>query len=153
MASLKTLYTGIVEPHFPYCCSFMASAGATDISHLQKLQIRASTVKSLQIAALIPQADCLFRSWAGQPLKNSSGMNLDNGLQVYRCSMICLHNTCVTSSPDCQDAPPATSGTLRKSQQMGKNAFLSEELNYGIAVLLNVRKASSLNCFKKSIKG
>ena len=36
-ASLKTLYTGIVEPHFRCCGSFWCFAGSTDINQLQKL--------------------------------------------------------------------------------------------------------------------
>ena len=44
MASLKTLYTGIVEPHFRYCCSFWGCAGSTDINQLQKLQNRAARI-------------------------------------------------------------------------------------------------------------
>ena len=38
MESLKTLYTGIVAPHFRYCCSVWGCAGSTDINQLQKLQ-------------------------------------------------------------------------------------------------------------------
>ena len=30
--SLKTLYTGIVEPHFRYCCSVWGCAGSTEIN-------------------------------------------------------------------------------------------------------------------------
>ena len=41
IASLKTLYTGIVEAHFRYCCSVWGCAGSTDINQLQKLQNRA----------------------------------------------------------------------------------------------------------------
>ena len=41
-ASLKTLYTGIVEPHFRYCCSIWGCAGSTEINQLQKLQNRAA---------------------------------------------------------------------------------------------------------------
>ena len=44
LASLKTLYTGIVEPHFRYCCSVWGFAGSTDISQLQKLQNRAARI-------------------------------------------------------------------------------------------------------------
>ena len=44
MASLKTLYTGIVEPHFRYCCSAMHCAGSTEINQLQKLQNRAARI-------------------------------------------------------------------------------------------------------------
>ena len=39
-ASLKTLYTGIVEPHFRYCCSVWVCAGSTDTNQLQKLKNR-----------------------------------------------------------------------------------------------------------------
>ena len=28
--TLKTLYTGIVEPHFRYCCSVLGNCGATE---------------------------------------------------------------------------------------------------------------------------
>ena len=42
--SLKTLYTGIVEPHFRYCCSVWGCTGSTDITQLQKLQSRASRI-------------------------------------------------------------------------------------------------------------
>ena len=45
-ASLKirTLYTGIVEPHFRYCCSVWGCAGSTDTNQLQKLQNRAARI-------------------------------------------------------------------------------------------------------------
>ena len=39
--TLKTLYTGIVEPHFRYCCSVWGNCGASERNHLQKLQNRA----------------------------------------------------------------------------------------------------------------
>ena len=42
--TLKTLYTGIVEPHFRYCCSVWGCCGSTDINQLQKLQSRAARI-------------------------------------------------------------------------------------------------------------
>ena len=44
MAPLKTLYSGIVEPHFRYCCSVWGCCGTTDINQLQKLQNRAARI-------------------------------------------------------------------------------------------------------------
>ena len=44
MASLKTLYSSIVEPHFRYCCSVWGCCGTTDINQLQKLQNRAARI-------------------------------------------------------------------------------------------------------------
>ena len=71
--TLKTLYRGIVEPHFRYCCSVWGCAGSTELNQLQKLQNRAARIIT---AALIPQADHLSTSWAGRPLNNSSPVNL-----------------------------------------------------------------------------
>ena len=47
MASLKTLYSGIVEPHFPFSfssCSVWGCFGNTEINQLQKLQNRAARI-------------------------------------------------------------------------------------------------------------
>ena len=68
-------------------------------------------LESLQIAALMPQADHLLQSWAGRPLKSSLAMSLKQWSSSR--SMTWLHNTCVTSSQKTQHAPPATSRTLR----------------------------------------
>ena len=43
-ACLKTLYTGIVKPHFRYCCSAWGCAGSTNINQLQKLQNRVARI-------------------------------------------------------------------------------------------------------------
>ena len=42
--TLQTLYTGIVEPHFRYCCSVWGCAALTEINQLQKLQNRAARI-------------------------------------------------------------------------------------------------------------
>ena len=42
--TLRTLYTGIVEPHFRYCCSVWGCAGSTEIKQLQKLQNHAARI-------------------------------------------------------------------------------------------------------------
>ena len=38
--TLKTLYTGIIELHFCYCCLVWGCSGVTEINRLQKLQNR-----------------------------------------------------------------------------------------------------------------
>ena len=42
--TLKCLYNSIVDPHFRYWCPVWGVAGATEISHLQKLQNRAARI-------------------------------------------------------------------------------------------------------------
>ena len=44
IASLKTLYSSILEPHFRYCCSVWGCYSTTDIDQLQKLQNRAARI-------------------------------------------------------------------------------------------------------------
>ena len=42
--TMKTLYTGIVEPHFRCCCSAWGCCGKIDLNQLQKLQNRAARI-------------------------------------------------------------------------------------------------------------
>ena len=42
--TLKTLYKGIVEPHFRYCCSVWGCARLNELNQLQKLQSRAARI-------------------------------------------------------------------------------------------------------------
>ena len=42
--TLENLYTGIVEPHFRYCCSVWGCCGSREINQLQKLQNRAARI-------------------------------------------------------------------------------------------------------------
>ena len=80
LASLKTLYTGIVEPHFRYC--FLSGVVLDLQTSTSCKSCKIVLLESLQIAASIPQADHLLQSWAGRPLKSSLAMSLNNGLQV-----------------------------------------------------------------------
>ena len=41
---LKTLYTGIIEPHFCYCCLVWGCSGVTEMNQLQKLENRAARI-------------------------------------------------------------------------------------------------------------
>ena len=45
--TIKALYTGIVEPHFQYCCSVWGCAGSTEINQLQKLKHRAARILTI----------------------------------------------------------------------------------------------------------
>ena len=43
-SSLRSLYLGIVEPHFCYCCSLWGCSGSNALLQLQKLQNRAARI-------------------------------------------------------------------------------------------------------------
>ena len=106
--SLKTLYTGVVEPHFRYCCSVWGCAGSTEINQPQKLQNRSDRIIT-NSSFDTPSRPLIVE--LGWKMKNSLVMSLKQWSSSH--SMIWLRNTCAISSPETQHAPPATSGTLR----------------------------------------
>ena len=61
IASLKTLYSSIVEPHFRYCFSVWGCCGKTDIDQLEKLQNRAARIVTNS------SIDCPSRPLVGSP--------------------------------------------------------------------------------------
>ena len=44
LESLKNLYTGLVDPHFRYCCAVWGVCGLAEIQQLQKLQNHAAGI-------------------------------------------------------------------------------------------------------------
>ena len=91
MVSLKSLCSGIVEPHFRYCCSEKGCCGTTDINQLQKLQNRA--------ARIVTNSRFDFPS---RPLIGSLGRKtiheLVNEEWSTSLSMGLLHSTCAIFS-------------------------------------------------------
>ena len=67
--TLKTQYTGIVKPHFRYCCSVLGCDNSTELNQLQKLQTEPRGF--YQTAALAPLADFLLTGSAGRILTSS----------------------------------------------------------------------------------
>ena len=105
LASLKTLYTGIVEPHFRYCCSVWGCAGSTDISQLQKLQNRAARIFANSSFDNPSRPLIVELGWKtiGNESKTMVFKSLNDLAPQYLCNL--FTKTLL--------APPATSGTLR----------------------------------------
>ena len=64
--TLRTLYTGIIEPHFRYCCLVWGCTGVTEINQLQKLQNRAALIVTGS-SFETPLASRLVKHLAGGP--------------------------------------------------------------------------------------
>ena len=141
--TLRTMYTGIVEPHFPYCCSVWGCCGLTEISQLQKLQNRAARivtgsrfdkpglplVKRLgwkTIDELISSESniMVFKSLHGLPPQYMSNL-------FTKTSQLASRNL-RNSATDLR--------IPKKSQRMDRKASLLEVLNIGMASQLSVRK-------------
>ena len=134
--TLKSIYTGIVEPHFRHCCSVWGCACSTEINQLQKLQNRAARI--VTNSSLMPQGAHLLKVWVGRPFRSSFKMNLK--LWCLNHYMGWLRNPCVTFSQKAHSAPLTISVILRQilgflstKVQMAKNPFLIEAQSCGIA--------------------
>ena len=143
LASLKTLYTGIVEPHFRYCCSVWGCAGSTDINQLQKLQSRAARI--ITNSSFDTPSRPLIAELGWQTIEelidNESKMMVFRSLNdlafQYLFNLFTKNSAC--SSHDLRN----TETDLRlpkKKAANGQNAFRTEELKYGIAFLLSERQ-------------
>ena len=87
LESLKTLYLGIFEPYFRYCCSVWGCCGSTGINHLQKLQNRAARIVTSSIDA------------QSRPLINELGWKTIDEL-VNKESKVIVHGLQI-STPAC----------------------------------------------------
>ena len=72
--TLKSIYMGIVEPHFRYCCSIWGSASSTEINQLQKLQNHAARIvtKSSFDAPSSPLIEILGSKTVRELIQNES---------------------------------------------------------------------------------
>ena len=144
--SLQTLYKGVMEPHFRYCCSVWGCTSLTEINPLQKLQNRA--------ARIITNSG--FNA-PGRPLIKRMGLKIidelntceskNNGLKVpkstgptiplwpFHTKFAVLHTAFVIRGP--------TLAYQLEGHQMARDAF------HGLSA--ESKQAASLHSFKKTI--
>ena len=141
--TLKTIYTGIVEPHFRYCCSVWGCAGSTEINQLQKLQNRAARIvtNSSFDAPSSPLIKSLGWKTIQELIQNESQTMVFKSLHGWLC------NPCVSFSQKAHSAPLTVSvilrrilGFLSRKVQMAKNPFLIEAQSCGIASRPNLSR-------------
>ena len=80
IASLKTLYSSIVEPGFRNCCSVWGCCGKTDVDQLQKLQNRAAKV--VTNSSFDAPSRPLIRSFGWKTVREL--VDQDSRLMVYK---------------------------------------------------------------------
>ena len=147
MASLKTLYTGIVEPHFRYCCSVWGCAGSTDINKLQKLQNRA--------ARIITNSSFDTPS---RPLIAELGCKTIEEL-IGNETKTMVFKSLYDLAPKTQHAPPQSRKTEtdlrlpKKRSADGQKCFSFLGAKLWNSLPAESKTASSLGGFKKSIQG
>ena len=156
LASLKTLYTGIVEPHFRYCCSVWGCAGSTYIDQLQKLQNRAARIitNSSFDASSRPLIAKLGWQTIEELISNESKTmvfkSLNDLAPQYLCNLFTKNSAC--SSRNLRN----TETDLRlpkKRSANGQKCFSFRGAKIWNSLPAESKTASSLNSFKKLIKG
>ena len=152
--TLQTLYTGIVEPHFRYCCSVWGCAGLTEINQLQKLQNRAARIitnssfdapggpliegmgwKTIDELITCEPKTMVFKSLNELALEYLCGLFTRNSL----CSSYSLRNT-------------GTDLRLpKKRSSNGQRCFSHRDAKLWNGLSAESKQATSLYSFKKTI--
>ena len=152
--TLQTLYMGIVEPHFRYCCSVWGCAGFTDIKQLQKLQNRAARIitNSSFDAPSRPLIDSLGWKTIDELVSSESKImvfkSLNEMAPQYLCDLFIRNSTCSVKSL-------RSTGTdmrlpLRKST-IGQRCFSFRGAKLWNGLSAGSKQATSLYTFKTSI--
>ena len=151
--TLRTMYTGIVEPHFRYCCSVWGSCGVIEINQLQKLQNRA--------ARIVSSFDT-----PGQPLIKRLGWKTTDELvasESYVMFFISLHElapqcmcdlftkTSQLTSRNLRNTSTVLRVTKEKLRKWPKMFFSYRGAKSWNGVSAECKLASSLNRFKQRI--
>ena len=152
--TLENLYTGIVEPHFRYCCSVWGCCGSREINQLQKLQNRAARIvtNSSFDTPSRPLIERLGWGTIQQLISNESKTMVFKSLNELapqylsspfkrnsQCSTRCLRNT----ETDLR--------VPKKTTANGQKSFSFRGAKLWNSLSAESKLASSLNSFKKSI--
>ena len=155
-ASLKTVYTGIVEPHFRYCCSVWCCAGSSNINQLQKLQNRADRIitnSSFDTPSRSLIAELGWRTieeLIGYETKTMVFKSLNDLAPQYLCNLFRKNSVC--SSRSLRN----TETDLRvpkKSSANGQKSFSFRGSKLWNSLPAESKSTSSLGGFTKLIQG
>ena len=154
MKTLQTLYTGIVELHFRYCCSVWGCAGSSDIDQLQKLQKRAARIitNSIFDAQSRPLIEELGWQTVEQLISSESKTMVFKSLNELAPQYLC---DLFTRNLHCSSYSLRNTGTdLRlpmKRSNNGQKCFSYRGAKLWNSLSAESKQATSLHSFKKTI--
>ena len=154
MSSLRTLYSGIIEPHFRYCCSVWGCCGVTEIAILQRLQNRAARIVTNSNYDVPSEPLIELLKW--KPIKKL--INEESQMMVYKS----LNNL---SPQDLSDLFVRNSSKMSynlrntntdlvvpmKKQSLGQKCFSYRGAKIWNGLTDEAKQATSLRAFKKSL--
>ena len=132
----QNLYTGLVDPHFRYCCAVWGVCGLTEIQQLQKLQNRAARI--ITGSNYDAPSKPLIKGLGWKTIedliqydRNLLSLNLEMVLPPSTSS-ICLLLTQMIPGI-IYEILPQTYGCQRRIPLMGRKAFPTKAWECGIA--------------------
>ena len=154
IATVKTLYTSIVEPHFQYCCSVWGCCSAAEIQHLQKLQNRAARIvtNSRFDAAIKPMLENLGWKTIDQLISTQSKIvtfkSLKNLAPKYMCDLFNKNSVCF--SHNLRNTNTDVRLPMKNTAQ-GQKAFSFRGAKIWNSLAADAKLAPSLYKFKKNM--
>ena len=152
--TLENLYTGIVEPHFRYCCSVWGCCGSSEIKQLQKLQNRAARIvtNSSFDSSSRPLIERLGWKIIEQLISNESKTmvfkSLNDLAPQYLSSLFKRNSQCSTR---CLRNTETDLRLPKKTSANGQKCFSFMGAKLWNSLSAESKQASSLNSFKTSI--
>ena len=152
--TLQTLYTGIVEPHFRYCCSVWGCAGSSEINQLQKLQKRAARIitNSSFDAPSRPLIEELGWQTVDQLISSESKTMVFKSLNElapqYLCDLFTRNSHC--SSYSLRNTGIDLRLPMKRSNN-GQKCFSYRGAKLWNSLSAESKQATSLHSFKKTI--
>ena len=158
MTGSKTLYTGIVEPHFRYCCSVWGCTGSTETNQLLKLQNRAARIITNSSSDTPSRPIIVELGWGWKTIeelidnesKTMVFKSLNDLVPQYLCNLFTRNSACSFHNLR------STETDLRlpkKNSANGQKCFSFRGAKLWNSLPAESKMRSSLNGFKKSIKG
>ena len=154
-ASLKTFYTGIVEPHFRYCCSVWGCAGSSNINQLQKLQNRAARIitnSSFDTPSRPLTAELGWKTieeLIGYETKTMVFKSLNDLAPQYLCNLFTKNSVCSSRSLRNTDTDLRLP---KKSSANGQKCFSFRGAKLWNSLPTESKSASSLGGFKNQYR-
>ena len=148
------LYTGIVEPHFRYCCSVWGCCGSMEIYQLKKLQNRAARV--ITNSSFYAPSRPLIQELGWKTIeelinfetKTMVFMSLHKLAPEYLCSLFTRNSQCASHSL-CNTETDVR--LPKKNTANGQKCFSYRGSKLWNSLSADSKQASSLSSFKHSI--
>ena len=150
--TLSKMYSGIVEPHFRFCCSVWGCCGVTKLQTLQKLQNRVARIVTKSSFDTPPIGLIQSLNWptVSNIIKGETATTVYKSLNglVQVTFPACLNKSRLEMSGN-SETPKLIFRYLYERLTMGRGLYLFVDLSFGIALNLILNRRHLLPPLKE----